>query len=273
MKLFAISDLHIGHPENRVLAEELWPETADDWLVVAGDVAEVAGDIIGLLRLLAGRFAKVIWAPGNHELWTPARDPLRLRGVPRYEYLVDRCRELGVVTPEDPYPVWPGDGGPVVIAALLVLYDYTFRPAGTTVESARAKAYESGIVCTDEMFLHPDPYPSRELWCAARVAYTERRLSEVDSTLPTILANHYPLVFDPVSVLRHPEFAIWCGTRQTATWHTRFRARTVVYGHLHIPRTTWYDGVKFQEVSLGYPREWRARGRAPGLLRQILPMT
>jgi hypothetical protein len=45
-----------------------------------------------------------------------------------------------------------------------------------------------------------------------------------------------------------------------------------VYGHLHVPRTTWYDGVRFEEVSLGYPRERRRYGdpNRP-LLRQILP--
>ena len=64
-------------------------------------------------------------------------------------------------------------------------------------------------------------------------------------------------------MLRHPEFAQWCGTERTADWHLRYRAAAVVYGHLHIPRTTWYDGVRFEEVSLGYPREWRAP-RRPG---------
>ena len=53
----------------------------------------------------------------------------------------------------------------------------------------------------------------------------------------------------------YPEFAQWCGTERTADWHVRYRAVAVVYGHLHIPRTTWYDGVPFREVSLGYPRE------------------
>ena len=45
----------------------------------------------------------------------------------------------------------------------------------------------------------------------------------------------------------------------------------MVYGHLHIPRTTWHDGVPFQEVSLGYPREWSARATGPVLMREILP--
>ena len=43
-----------------------------------------------------------------------------------------------------------------------------------------------------------------------------------------------------------------------------------VYGHLHIPRTTYYDGVRFEEVSVGYPREWERRDAGPAL-RQILP--
>ena len=86
-----------------------------------------------------------------------------------------------------------------------------------------------------------------------------------------MLINHFPLIAEPTRVLRHPEFAQWCGTAETADWHRRFRAAAVVYGHLHIPRTTWHDGVRFEEVSIGYPRE-RARwpGRAPRP-REILP--
>jgi hypothetical protein len=45
----------------------------------------------------------------------------------------------------------------------------------------------------------------------------------------------------------------------------------MVYGHLHIPRTTSRDGVRFEEVSVGYPREWRKRDQPPGRLRRIVP--
>ena len=46
----------------------------------------------------------------------------------------------------------------------------------------------------------------------------------------------------------------------------------MVYGHLHIPRTTYEDGMRFEEVSLGYPREWQAPQPAPSSWpRQILP--
>lgn len=136
-RLLAVSDLHIGYPENRAYADALSPGDPGDWLVVAGDVGEVFADVGFVLASLASRFAKVIWAPGNHELWT--------------------------------------------------------------------------------------------------------------------LVSHWPLLRGPVGALRHPEFAPWCGTTLTAQWHTRYRVLAAVYGHLHIPRTTHHDGVRFEEVSVGYP--------------------
>ncbi|MFE9725866.1 metallophosphoesterase family protein [Streptomyces sp. NPDC005794] len=269
--LLAVSDLHVVYDENRALVEKLRPASEDDWLIVAGDVAEKYADVEWALRLLSDRFSRVIWAPGNHELWTHPQDPCDLRGEHRYLRLVELCRELGIDTPEDPYPVWRGAGGPVVVAPLFVLYDYSFRaPGATTVEESLRLAHEAGIVCSDEYFLHPDPFPSRAAWCRSRAEETERRLAAIDPSLPTVLVNHYPLVRDPTRVLHHPEFAQWCGTDLTADWHVRFRAAAVVYGHLHIPRVTRHDGVRFEEVSVGYPREWRDRPpREP--LRRILP--
>jgi 3',5'-cyclic AMP phosphodiesterase CpdA len=267
-----VSDLHVGYPENKAVVREIWPRSPSDWLIVAGDLGEIAADVKWALRLLSERFATVIWVPGNHELWTHPSDPVRLRGEERYEHLVDFCREVGVVTPEDRYPVWTGPGGPVVVVPLFVLYDYTLlTPGMNTPAEAMIRAYRAGVVCSDESVLKPDPYPSQDAWCRARVAVTERRLAELEPNLPTILVNHFPLLQDPTRVLRHPEFSLWCGTASTADWHLRFRATAVVYGHLHIPRTTWHDGVRFEEVSLGYPREWQQRDSPPLLPRQILP--
>jgi 3',5'-cyclic AMP phosphodiesterase CpdA len=271
--LTAVSDLHVSYAENRAIVENMQPTSEADWLLVAGDIGEQFADIEWTLRTLRERFAKVVWAPGNHELWTVSGDAVQLRGVPRYEALVRMCRDLDVLTPEDEFPVWTGAGGPVLIAPLFVLYDYSFRPEGChTKEQGLARAHATGVVCTDEYYLHPDPYPSRDAWCRARISLTERRLAECDPTVPIVMVNHYPLVREPTDILRYPEFAQWCGTVLTADWHRRFNTAAVVYGHLHIPRITWHDGIRFQEVSLGYPREWRRHGQPHGILRQILPV-
>uniref|UniRef100_A0AAU3GPL1 Metallophosphoesterase n=1 Tax=Streptomyces sp. NBC_01401 TaxID=2903854 RepID=A0AAU3GPL1_9ACTN len=271
-RLLAVSDLHVGIADNRPVADRLHPSSDEDWLIVAGDVAEKAEEVERALEVLVDRFAHVVWTPGNHELWTVDKDPVRLRGHARYEHLVQVCRELGVTTPEDPYPLWQGPEGPVAVAPVFLLYDYSFRAPGTsTKEESLARAHEAGVVCTDEYLLHPDPYETRDDWCRARVALTEQRLAAHDPDVPLVIAGHWPLVREPTSVMWYPEFAQWCGTELTADWHRRFNVAAVVYGHLHIPRTTWYDGVRFEEVSIGYPREWRKRGHPRGLLRQILP--
>jgi 3',5'-cyclic AMP phosphodiesterase CpdA len=270
--LLAVSDLHVGFAANRAIAERIQPISPTDWLIVAGDVGERAADIEWVLGLLSERFARVIWVPGNHELWTHSRDPVRLRGEERYLHLVDVGRRLGVVTPEDPYPIWAGAGGPIAVAPLFILYDYTFRPAGAASRAeGLARAHGDGVVSTDERWLHTDPFPSPAAWCEDRIATTERRLAALPPDLPTVLVNHFPLVREPTTVMRYPAFAQWCGTVRTADWPVRYRAEVVVYGHLHIPRTTWHDGIRHEEVSLGYPREWQRRATAPVLPRQILP--
>jgi predicted phosphodiesterase len=270
--LLAISDLHIAYPENRRVVESLRGSSRADWLIVCGDVGEMSEDIEWALGVLRERFATVIWVPGNHDLWSIPEDPLKLRGEARYRHLVALCRRLGVLTPEDPYAVWEGRGGPVTVAPLFLLYDYSFGTnVAPTKEQALARAHAAGVVCSDELVLHPDPYSSREQWCDARVRETELRLAERDLDLATVLVNHFPLTRDPTVILRHPEFAQWCGTVRTADWHRRFGARAVVYGHLHIPRVTWQDGVRFVEVSLGYPREWHRRDPARLVLHPVLP--
>ena len=115
-RLLAVSDLHVRHPENRAIVAGLRPTSDDDWLIVAGDVAERVDDVVGTLTLLRERFSVVVWVPGNHELWTRAKEGVPLRGDERYRHLVQACRAAGVLTPEDPFPVWTGDGGPAVVA-------------------------------------------------------------------------------------------------------------------------------------------------------------
>ncbi len=220
-RLLAISDLHVSYPRTRQWVEDMPPGAPGDWLLVVGDVAEKVADIEWALRTLSRRFGTVVWVPGNHELWSHPSDPVKLRGEERYQHLVARCRKLGVITPEDPYPVWPGAGGPAVIVPLFLLYDYTFRPDGASTKAeALALAYASGLVGTDETFLHPDPYPSREAWCQARIDATMPRLTALDPRMPTILVNHFPLTREPTRILRYPAFAQWCGTEQTAPGHT-----------------------------------------------------
>ncbi|HXV65546.1 MAG TPA: metallophosphoesterase [Vicinamibacteria bacterium] len=268
MRLYAISDLHLGFRENREALETLGAHP-EDWLILGGDVGETLAHLRMALDVVTRRFARVLWAPGNHELWSTK--PGEERGQAKYDALVAVCRDRGVLTPEDPYVHWEGDGGSAVLAPLFLLYDYSFRPEEIAREEALQWAAESGVFCADERYLRSDPFPSIDAWCAARCEQAERKLHEASRRHPLVLINHFPLRKELVRLRRIPRFSIWCGTTRTEDWHVRFRARVVVSGHLHIRSTDWIDGVRFEEVSLGYPRHWNTNRGIEHYLREILP--
>lgn len=268
MKLYAISDLHLDYRANREALYNL-PRRPDDWLILAGDICDTGAQLAETLDYLRSRFSQLLWVPGNHELWVA--DEEEGSSVEKYKELVRVCREFGVATPEDEYLVWDGEGGRHRIALLHLLYDYSFRPSHVAEHEAIDWAVESRVFCKDEYRIDPHPYSSKIEWCHARLAYSEQRLAACDDGTPTVLVNHFPLRYDLVRTMRIPRFSIWCGTRATEQWHLRYGAQVVVSGHLHMRATDYRDGVRFEEVSLGYPRDWKSDSGMYHYLREILP--
>lgn len=269
MKLWAIADLHVGYEVNRAALERVG-EYPDDWLIVAGDAGDTPAQLDLVLRTLTTRFKQLVWVPGNHELWTPRTLAPAERGLGHYERLVALCRRYGVLTPEDPFPEWPGDGPLRAIVPLFLLYDYSFAPDEIGPDGAVAWAAERGVRSADEDLLAPHPFDTRAAWCHARVAEAEARLAALPAGARLVLVNHFPLRRDLAVLPRIPRFAAWCGTRRTEDWHRRFNVEAVVYGHLHLRASREVHGVRFEEVSLGYPRQWDQRRGVAGYLRQIL---
>jgi 3',5'-cyclic AMP phosphodiesterase CpdA len=269
LRLLGISDLHLAHRENLEALGRMG-EHPDAWLALAGDVGEKPEHLVVALGALVPRFARVIWTPGNHDLWSNPHASDATRGQARYDELVAICRGHGVSTPEDPYLEWPGEPGTFIVPMFL-LFDYSFRPPDVPAELAVAWARESGVVSGDELMLSADPWPSRSAWCRARCLATEARLAALPAGSRTVLVNHWPLRHDLARPPRVPRFSIWCGTTITEDWPTRFRARVVVSGHLHLRTTLWRHGVRFEEVSLGYPRDWHVARGIDWYLRELLP--
>lgn len=272
-RLLAISDLHLSHRRNREALPDL-PPHGGDWLICAGDIGDSLAELALAWDLLVPRFGQVIWVPGNHELW--CREDLSqgdgARGQDRYAQLVELCRAYGVLTPEDPFPLFEGQGGPARILPTFTLYDYSFRPPDVSREAVNAWAWEHGIRARDEVLLDPHPFESRDAWCHARVALTEDRLAALpdEPGVLRVLVNHWPLRDDLVRIPKVPRYRPWCGTRLTEQWHTRFRIDVVVTGHLHVRATDWRDGTRFEEVSLGYPRQWGEHTAIAHYLREVL---
>ncbi|KAF2432422.1 Metallo-dependent phosphatase [Tothia fuscella] len=276
-RLYAIGDIHLSYKGNEKAWDDLRPHPFDG-LILAGDVGETIEHLELAFQKATSCFKDVFWCPGNHELYTLPSDKDGPRGELKYKQCVATARAYGVLTPEDPYTVWDGDGGPCLIAPTFTLYDYSFRPDHITLEGALDWAKEEGIMATDERLLHPNPYKTRQDWCAALIVAEEAKLERAkiqNPHLPLIIINHWPLREDLVDLMKVPRFSIWCGTKKTKDWHTRYNAKVVVSGHLHVRRTDWMDGVRFEECSLGYPRQWKGcleKGfDVNDMLREILP--
>lgn len=278
-KLYAISDIHLSFPNNRTAWSQLAPSTGDG-LILCGDVGESLDHLRLAFSTASSCFDTVWWCPGNHELYTLPNSTATdgARGDDKYMQCIEIAREFNVITPEDDFVIWEGEGGPAIIAPIFTLYDYSFKPDWVKIEKAVEWAKEENIEATDEHLLHPDPYISRGAWCEVLVRQFERKLEAArleHPTLPLVIANHWPLRKAVINLKYIPRFIIWCGTTLTDDWHKRFNATVVVSGHLHIRRTDWQDGCRFEEVSLGYPRQWKnCADNGMGineLLREILP--
>lgn len=271
MKLYAISDLHLAYEHNREAISQIVARP-DDWLILAGDICETRKELESAFKILGKKFKRLVWVPGNHELWTMPKKDEAAYGQDKYEQMLAICREYDVLTPEDPYPVITFESATVRVAPLFLLYDYSYKPMDVPIENAVSWAMESGIQCMDEHLLHPHPYDNVVAWCHARCSLSKERLETACADgIPTVLINHFPLREDLVWLPRIPRFSIWCGTRLTEDWHVRFNASVVVSGHLHIPSTKYRDKTRFEEVSLGYPNQWSKYRAIDDCVREILP--
>jgi predicted phosphodiesterase len=274
MRLLAISDLHLSQVANRNALFSM-RDHGEDWLIIAGDTSEKLEYHELAFQELSKRFGKLIWVPGNHDLWTVHReDEYAIRGVEKYRALVELARSFAVTTPEDPFVEWPTNGDEindsVIIAPLFLLYDYSFRPKTVAKKDMREWVRKKHAECSDEFFLHPNPYESREDWCWSRCNMTANKLSNVNENCKTILINHWPLRLDIIDIPRIPRFTPWCGTMITRSWHQKYSASVVVSGHLHTRRTDFIDGCRFEEVSLGYKRQWNVNYGIDYYLREII---
>lgn len=173
MKIYAISDLHLTNKTNFQALQDL-PSYPNDWLIIAGDVVEFEDHLKMALILLTSRFKKVIWVPGNHDLWSLPIDCHKQKGEEKYNRLVKICHDFGVITPEDPYEIWEYKEQSFLLVPLLLLYDFSFRPQHIPYEKAVDWAAETGVICTDEELLSPEPYHSVSDWCHHRYQYSEK---------------------------------------------------------------------------------------------------
>src|SRR5215475_9349316 len=128
MRVFALSDIHIDYDVNaKWVANLSGAEYQDDVLILAGDVTDTRRLLDWCLSALAKRFKKVLFTPGNHDLWV-IREDREMNSLQKFD-------EVSVVVESRGASMEAFRERDVENIPLFAWYDYSF---GETSEGLRA---------------------------------------------------------------------------------------------------------------------------------------
>lgn len=239
VRIFALSDVHADFEPNACWLRSLsLHDHQADVLILAGDISDSLPLLGWCLELVARRFHKVLFVPGNHELWT-LRDRPRLGSLEKFERVRALARDSGASMEPFRLPE-------LAIVPLLAWYDYSFGSPATELK----QAWMDFHAC-----LWPEGWGAPEV-TARFLALNASALTE--ASVKIISFSHF---------LPRPELVPRRGAAQTldlspvlgsAALDRQVRqlgATLHVYGHSHVNRRTVIDGVTYVNNAFGYPHE------------------
>jgi len=262
MRIFALSDLHADHDANGRWLEALsHHDYQDDALIVAGDVSHDLEVVTRVLTALQGKFARVLFVPGNHELWVRGGEPRD--SVAKFHRVLDRAVSLGVHIEPARHE---HDGAAVWIVPLFGWY--TMPEEGRDTLYLPAPGPDAGL--RGWLDLHFTAWSSLDGQPPAQyfLALNERRLMRRYDA-PVVSFSHFlprrelmfrdggapPRVRPALPLRRRFNFSRVAGSTGLERQLRRLGAVVHVYGHQHRNRRRALDSVLYLSHCLGYPRE------------------
>lgn len=238
MRLFAISDLHVDFELNRRWVQQLsLSEYQNDLLILAGDVSDSLSRLEWCLDLLARRFTRVLFVPGNHDLWV-VRDQPGIDSLDKFRQVCTLAERRGVGT-------GPHREGALAIVPLLGWYDYSF---GEPAERLRTEWMDFracrwpptyGPAEVTDFFLARNPVGIEGV---GKVITFSHFLPRNDLILPHMAAGRRVL---------EPVFGCWRLDAQLRELGSTIH----VYGHSHLNGRKTIDGVDYVNNAFGTPKE------------------
>lgn len=210
----------------------------DDVLILAGDVSDSLESLGWCLNALAKRFAKVLFVPGNHELWV-ARDRSSKTSSQKF-------KEVGAVVEASGASAHPCRIAGVFIVPLLGWYDYSFGTPSAELKSIwmdyHACRWPVGTEAPEiaahfaSLNADADPQPGDKV---ITFSHFVPRIDVMPKNMPKAAAALYPVL----------------GTSRLERQLRRLNPAIHVYGHSHINRNVTIDGVAYINNAFGYPHE------------------
>jgi predicted phosphodiesterase len=240
MKVFAISDVHVDHEANARWVEALSTEEfQDDILVLAGDVSDDLRLLHQCLSVLSSRFRKVLFVPGNHDLWVLRCDP----GLTSFDKFDLVCR----VAAESGVSMARHDEEGLSVIPLLSWYDFSFGQPSRELKE----------VWADFIACRWPPNMDEPAITAAFLARNSHRVSAQEHRLIITFSHFMPREDLLPMDLRYRGLDLRpvLGTSRLDTQLRSLCADVHVYGHSHLNREIQIDGVTYVNNAIGYPRE------------------
>jgi predicted phosphodiesterase len=240
MRVFAVSDIHIDYQENRKWFSELSSaDYLDDVLILAGDITDNLLLLQGCFNDLSKKFLKVLFVPGNHELWV-SKDKT-MTSIEKYEKICRMAMDNGISM--QPFHVQS-----LSIVPLLAWYDFSFAaPCIKLLESwadFRACSWPHPFQPRDvtEYFLKKnESYLNITNQTVISFSHFLPRIDLMPSYIPQVYHYLYPVLG---SFLLEKQIRIL-----TPNIH--------VYGHSHVNRSVTIDAIQYINNAFGYPSEDR----------------
>lgn len=239
MRVFALSDIHIDYSANAKWISSLsTAEYQDDVLILAGDVTDTLRLLEWCLGTLAKRFRKVLFVPGNHDLWVIREN--------RGKDSLQKFEEVSAVVESSGASMQIFRVPGVSIIPLLSWYDYSFGEPSEELRSIwmdyRACRWPSGFSERD-VAAHFAALNGKEVGRAGDKVITYShflpRIDVMPGYIPSASRRLYPVL----------------GSEHIDRQLRAMGATLHVYGHSHVNRRVEIDGVSYINNAFGYPSE------------------
>jgi predicted phosphodiesterase len=241
MRVFALSDIHTDHDNNRRWVASLsHSDYRDDVLILAGDVSDSLSQLGSTLQAFTERFAHVLYVPGNHDLWVRSDRELET-SLEKYQRVCEVVTQSG-----GSLHTFRCDG--LTVVPLLGWYDYSFGEPSVELREAW-------------MDYHACRWPRG--WAEAEITthfVHLNALRPVATTGTVITFSHFlpridvmPSYIPDQKRMLYPVLGSSLLDRQVRQLGSTLH----IYGHSHVNRRVAIDGVTYINNAFGYPHETR----------------
>lgn len=252
MRVFAVSDLHIDYEMNARWVRSLSSvDYLDDVLILAGDITDKRDLLEWCLTTLSRRFKRVLFVPGNHELWT-VRERSGKDSLQKFYEVIATVESSGA-------SMRAFCESEVSIIPLLGWYDYSFGEPSEELKSTwmdyRTCRWPSGLTEKDIMAYFA-AFNNCQTWSTAETVITYShflpRIDLMPSFVPRAARLLYPIL----------------GSDQLEIQLRRFTPKIHVYGHSHLNCQTTIEGISYINNAFGYPSETRITSKRLKCIRE-----